>query len=80
MGLNLFVTQNDIDNGVRGSKTGCAIARAVSRLFGTSDVSVSTHKIFVGNKEYTPTPEVQQFIYDFDNGKPVRPRFFPSAK
>ncbi len=80
MRLNLFVTKDDIVNGIRGNSKNCAVARTVKRLFDTDNVSVYGEAIYVNGTKYNPTKDVQQFIIDFDNYKPVRPRFFAASK
>lgn len=84
MKLRVTVTQEDIDKGCRWSGHGCAIARAINRLFEKTfhtcqlgifsnedaRISIDTMPLF------TLPPEAVKWIYDFDFGRGVKPITF----
>lgn len=77
------VTQEDIENGIRHSCFSCPIALAVKRETGCncSVESANFHlkaRIFMmGSYEaYFPGKEAEDFINNFDGGKPVKPFSF----
>ena len=67
------VTQEDINNGVRGSAYSCPIANACAResiFVGVGDVIIR----FKPNGAIIHTPEsVKKFVKKFDKGKSVEP-------
>lgn len=83
--MNVTVTQEDIDGGLPELTLECPVARALERAYGMQ-VEVeytdlhwwspapphSWHEI--------PSRRVQQFIADFDAGKPVKPFTFRTRR
>ena len=76
--MKIYVTQNDIDTGIKRSYDSCPVALAVSRV-------VNRGKSFVGKRIIVPyvagrhidTPEsVSKFVDDFDFDRPVSPFIF----
>lgn len=74
--MKIEITQNDIDKGIGGSCSHCAIAIALKRHFKTENVSVAmpegeateikiNKKVVKINKE--DQENVNEFIIDFDN-------------
>jgi len=87
-GLMVNVTQEDIDNGVRGSSSHCPIALAMKRQLHKTKVSVcedyneDTNEgeivAYRGNwdKEWKASKAVMKFVKAFDNDKQVKPHRF----
>jgi hypothetical protein len=71
------VTQDDIDDGIRGSYCDCPIALAIKRQFPGKEIIVSKYILGIGgvNTWNVPKP-VYNFIDRFDNGNPVEPIVF----
>lgn len=71
----LTVLQEDIDNGVRGMTSACAVALAVKREWLTDRVGVGRMSVnwIEDGVEYTALlpEEAQQLIFGFDSGLPV---------
>lgn len=79
--LNIYLTQKDIDQGVRFKALTCPVARAVTRRLPTyTKAMVSPHDIsFTGTKHIDTIPmpaAVKKFVRDFDGGRPVFPMRF----
>ena len=81
--LTVEVTQDFIDNGVKGSVCNCAVALAVkAKLPEGFYVKVNSGKITLLDAGYSarPTaempPGMESFIQDFDSGEEVEPRSF----
>lgn len=75
------VTQNDIDDGVRGNCANCPVALAIGRAFKSRIVSVGAiarvHVWETDRTLYATFPEnVYRFMGDFDNLYPVKPFSF----
>ena len=71
MSMEIQITQQDIDNGIRRNASKCAIAVGLKGEFAY-DISV-TDVIRIGNDPYQATPEVVRWFLDFDRGRPVKP-------
>ena len=71
MSMEIQITQQDIDNGIRRNASNCAIAVGLKGEFAY-DISV-TDVIRIGNDPYQATPEVVRWFLDFDRGRPVKP-------
>ena len=75
----ITVTQEDIDQGLRQTPTGCAIARAIKRQTGFSAV-VYPYDIYVTGKDISyhqeTSGEIQDFIVKWDVHYPVKPFSF----
>ena len=71
MSMEIQITQQDIDNGIRRNASNCAIAVGLKQEFAY-DISV-TDVIRIGNDPYQATPEVVRWFLDFDRGRPVKP-------
>jgi hypothetical protein len=70
------ITQEDIDNGIRGSIYFCPVANAFVRETGKA-VEVTESGIWDENKMIVRNPiELQKFIEDFDSAKVVKPQEF----
>ena len=75
------VIQEDIDYGIRGSLTGCAVARALNRCLGTEYGiwRCGPRYIYCGSnvlfRRNTPAV-VQEFIKNFDQREDVGPFSF----
>jgi len=74
--MKIEITQNDIDKGIGGSCSHCAIAIALKRHFKTENVSVAmpegeATEIKINKKVVEINEEdqanVNEFIIDFDN-------------
>lgn len=77
------VTQEDIDNGLVGEATGCAIARAVNKHLSVKDeASVTGNAVFeVGGDKYLLPKKGQMFVKRFDaDKKSVKPFSFALRK
>ena len=68
--MKIRVTQQHIDNGIKGYTPGCAIALALKREFVTASVSGWIH---VDGKYYQAQDEVLDWIANFDRKKTVKP-------
>src|SRR5215471_17539933 len=79
--LHVEVTQRDIDWGIRDDSARCVVARAVARSIPDAsriEVDTQTVRFTSGGKRYaflTPLV-VQQYVADFDAGKPIGPFAF----
>ena len=76
--MKIQVTQTHIDNGIPECLHSCAIAMAIKSTGGDNvTVEDADGEIFFEGSVWravSPSPEdVNQFIYDFDNGNPVQP-------
>lgn len=79
--VTVSVTQEDIDEGVRGEPGTCPLARALNRVYRGATVLVGTLHIAVyeaDRRQYvkTTTVELSHFVMDFDHGLLVRPFSF----
>lgn len=79
------VTTDDIENGVRGTATGCPVALAIARTLDRADVFAIVNPTrvalcgYYSQKEFTPfTPstELREFIVRYDNHEPVSAETF----
>ena len=73
MKLNINVTQNDINKGVKKSCTSCPIARAIKRLKVVDTVYVYPFTAYINEQHRGLPVEAWQFIQDFDGGREVKP-------
>src|SRR5215475_5876738 len=79
--LHVDVTQRDIDWGIRGDSGRCVVARALARSIPDAariEVDTQTVRFTSGGKRWaflTPLV-VQQYVADFDGGKPIGPFAF----
>ena len=71
MSEKIQITQEDIDNGVKGNPFNCAIAVGLKQEFAY-EIDV-TSWIHIGKDYYRAMPEVIRWFSDFDMGKPVKP-------
>ena len=81
--LKIRVTEQDIENGQKGSCRKCPVALALRKHYPDNDLLVGAHDVdiyldgvaFSSNNlvTYKFPSEVTQFIGDFDDGKPVSP-------
>jgi hypothetical protein len=81
--MRIEVTQEDIDNGLRGNCRQCPIALVVARSTGALYVSVNSgiqwsyFRGCVSPEHWRRIPlEVFRFMSDFDRGRPVEPFSF----
>lgn len=82
--MRIEVTADDIAKGKRKSCDACPVARAIHRATGDgwNAVVYKDNCIAVADdddwdrEEFTPPPEVAQFVKDFDAGRPVTPITF----
>lgn len=65
--VEIIVTQEDIDNGIRKSPWECPIAYAVKRVFPNRWVAVLSYEVRVSNKTYNLDNKGIGLRYDFDN-------------
>lgn len=88
--MRINVTEEDIEKGSAGSCSECPIALAVKRAFHSGNGAA--HQVAVENGEISvylfhtcilthrlhaeSTPEIDNFISDFDDYKPVQPFSF----
>jgi hypothetical protein len=75
MTLTLVITAGDIAKGKSCSPTECPLALAFMRQLG-EPVRVTQYLVFWRNlnEELAELPQkLQQFVDDFDNGRPVKP-------
>ena len=71
MSMKIQITQQNIDNGVKGHASGCAIALALKQEFAY-EIGV-TSWIQIGKDYYRATPKVVRWFGDFDKGRKVKP-------
>lgn len=76
--VKIEVTQEDIDRGVCGNATRCAVARAIRRIVGKRNIEVTQNNIAVNSDfDVAPPKKVRDFIDKFDaNKKSVKPFSF----
>jgi len=78
--MYIKVTQEDINNGQCGSPRRCMVARAIHRYLPKATVDVTRFAIISidGKENSVPlSSRVVNFIYDYDNGRTVKPfKFF----
>lgn len=75
--LKITVTQEDIEEGQARSCHRCPVALAMSRTIGRELVVYPHYAGTLGMDVVCFFPsEVEQFIADFDEGKPVKPFSF----
>ena len=74
------ITNEDIAIGDRGCENSCPIAMALRHEYNTTNISVQIEDvpyIYVNDCEVDMTSKmrdvVEKFIYNFDNGKEVKP-------
>lgn len=67
--MHIQVTQKDIDNGKQVDSHGCAIAVAIKRQYGSTNVQVSGFCIQVDGCVYGATDGLAKFVTDFDTDK-----------
>lgn len=70
------VTQEDIDNGIKGSASSCPLALSICRKF-SSPVSVGTI-ISIGHSgpRYNHNLRTSEFMFKFDSGQHVSPFWY----
>lgn len=78
--MQVIVTQDDIDNGVRATASQCAFAKAVSRTIPNKKVFVGHTRAYVGEgnaqRVFQMPDEAKLFIDYFDWGVKVQPAIF----
>jgi hypothetical protein len=78
--MRIEVTQEDIDNGLKGKCDSCAVALAAKRAFGNRIILVDGEQMDVidnGKWDVLDLPDsAVAFIEAFDTGKPVKPFSF----
>jgi hypothetical protein len=80
MRTSLVIEEKDIEQGIRGSRCECPVARAARRKFPRdAKIFVDHSQLTVyhdgGRREVYHLPdETHQFISDFDRGVPLLPR------
>lgn len=70
--MNFKLTQKHIDNGEPSEPACCPVYHAVQERT-EQEVLVGDDYIRIGGKDILLPYEVQEFIYEFDNGRPVEP-------
>ena len=74
--MRVMVTQEHIDTGIQAKSARCPIAKAIADL-GFANVHVGIVRANAGETRCWTLPKVaQQFIEQFDNGRPVSPLAF----
>lgn len=73
--VDVFVKQEDIDQGERGMGTKCPVHLALKRAGINGHVTYSRVELpnLGGNKTIKLPDEARRFIVDFDSMKPVKP-------
>jgi hypothetical protein len=76
--ITIKVTLRDIKNGTTAHCKYCPVARALRRQLHRRKVSVGTDCFYLGDASTSSSlpARVQRFIYEFDNGVPVKPFSF----
>ena len=75
--LNINVLQRDIANGVSRNPERCPIALATNRRLKHSGVTACFEGIGTDDGTiYAVSRDVEQFMTDFDEGRPVQPSRF----
>ena len=77
--LKATITQEDIDNGTKGSYYSCPIALAIYREYpNCGDVFVTDSYVWTtaNNNLYTVSKRAAKFVDEFDNGTDVKPSVF----
>ncbi len=78
--LNIDVTQEDIRQGGRRDTSNCPIAHALSRRLKGAAVNVCFERIVAHSEqahyEFYCSRDIEQFMTDFDEARPVRPSRF----
>lgn len=77
--MKFTVTQDDINYGHRGKCQSCPVALSLARLNPGVPIVVTGWLITVGEVTYVAPDSLTDFIHDFDQGLPVRPRKFNLA-
>lgn len=77
--MKITVTKEDIKKGKPEQGESCPIARAIRRQT-RKKVHVGYICLEINHCEYTFPQEAQQFVKDFDAGKPVGPFSFETKK
>jgi hypothetical protein len=65
--LELYITQDHIDRGIRGSMCACPIAESLKERFPGSPISVTGGKAFVGSSKYYLDNAGERFVRTFDD-------------
>jgi hypothetical protein len=60
------ITQNDIDEGVRGACFNCPMARALKRKFPDKRVMATTSEVLIGEAEFIYDGKVRGIILNYD--------------
>jgi hypothetical protein len=72
MAFHVYVSAEDIANGIKGDATNCAIALALKKI-SDEDVEVEVPGVMLGSVRYTLPKEAEEFVDKFDNGMGVEP-------
>lgn len=70
--ITINVTEEHIAKGKRRNCRSCPIALAIKQKFNCEDVEVG-YVMFIKNYKFDNPTKVDTFIFDFDNGFPVKP-------
>lgn len=74
--IQIIVTQEDIDNGIKGSECDCPVALAIKRKFSVDRGIVDGIDIEINGVTYYTPERVYYWIERFDAGLPVQPITF----
>lgn len=78
MTQTINVTQQHIEDGVRGDPYSCPVAKAISKTLGYPSwfVKVEAYLFTIDNNTYFMPFTVRNFIDAYDNNEPVQPFSF----
>lgn len=73
--MRILITQEDINKGQRKNPFECPIAKALKRIIKNSEIVVFSYNVTVDDFRLYPKDRktFQDFIYNYDRGKPVKP-------
>ena len=74
--MKIYVTDNDIEQGIPHDTTFCPVALALYRTTGDQDVNVGGFRARSNHRFYALPKRVQNWIRRFDRGQPVKPFSF----
>lgn len=74
--LNINVMRKDINQGGRRDPCDCPVAHALSRRLKGAAVHVGYEGIYAEGHTYYCSRDIEQFMNDFDEGRPVTPARF----
>ena len=63
------ITQEDIDQGIKGECSKCPLALALKRVFPIDEVGVYYFTFSVGRKHHNLSDEAMMFVRNFDESK-----------